>query len=700
MPEPIDWRDDGTLEGSPFSPRFQDRYRSEQGGIDQAREVFLNGCGLPGLWTGQPHWCILENGFGLGLNFLVAWQAWQASPERPRLLHFVSTEAWPASASDLLRAAAAQPELLPLARQLAAQFWGLLPGVHRLVFETGRVLLTLLIGDAKTMLRKQNLQADSLYLDGFSPDRNPDMWDLQACKALARCCRRGTRLGTWTVARSVREALAQSGFVVQKAPGAAPKRDRLQGEFNPAWRLRQDSQAEPVRRPARCVVVGAGLAGAAVAASLARRGWSVVVLDAAPTAASGASSLPAGVLAPHVSPDDSVLSRLSRRGVRATLQQLETHLRAGLDWQMTGVLERSLGDSPRRPPAEWLCGAPGMAEAAQRWVQPASAAQLAQCGLADDTPALWHASAAWVKPAALVQAWLATPGVQFEGNAQVTRIVREGGIAGEKTCASQDETWQVLDRADRVLATAELVILAAGMGSVALACSAESLGFVAPSRLEAAPPKADSSRSVASAAIDSMTSLPLTRSPSLALQAVRGQVLWGWHEQADHGSPAPHPPFPVNGLGSLIANVPMDGQPGSTDKLPKLAWLFSGTYQRASADCTPRREDDETNKTQLRSLLPELAEKLLLDACGKSATTQPWVGIRCTTPNRLPALGPLKTGADSDPVIGLWLCTGMGSRGLSFAALCAEVLAACLHAEPMPVEDRLVKALLPRHMKI
>ena len=34
-------------------------------------------------------------------------------------------------------------------------------------------------------------------------------------------------------------------------------------------------------RPGRCVVVGAGLAGAAVAASLARRGWQVTVLDAA-----------------------------------------------------------------------------------------------------------------------------------------------------------------------------------------------------------------------------------------------------------------------------------------------------------------------------------------------------------------------------------------------------------------------------------
>ena len=40
----------------------------------------------------------------------------------------------------------------------------------------------------------------------------------------------------------------------------------------------------------------------------------------------------------------------------------------------------------------------------------------------------------------------------------------------------------------------------------------------------------------------------------------------------------------------------------------------------------------------------------------------------------------------------------MGSRGLSFAALCGELLAARLHGEPLPVEQRLADALLPQHV--
>lgn len=299
MSESIVWLDDGTAGGSPYSPRFGDRYRSELGGLSQAREVFLKGCGLPAAWARQPQWCVLETGFGLGLNFLVTWQAWKIDPLRPRLLHFISTDAFPASAEDVLRSAQSHPELLALARELQRQLWGLLPGVHRLVFDGGQVLLTLCIGDAKAMLREQSFEADSVYLDGFSPQRNPDIWDVPTFKAVARCCRRGTRVATWTVARSVREALAQCGFVMEKVPGTPPKRDNLQGTFDPAWQPKH-TRPTPSRRPAaRCVVIGAGLAGAAVAASLARRGWRVAVLDAAATPAAGASGLPAGVMAPH-----------------------------------------------------------------------------------------------------------------------------------------------------------------------------------------------------------------------------------------------------------------------------------------------------------------------------------------------------------------------------------------------------------------
>jgi len=629
MPERIEWLDDGTAGGSPYSPRFGDRYRSELGGLDQAKEVFLKGCGLPQAWAGQPQWTVLETGFGLGLNFLVTWAAWKADPQRPRLLHFVSTEAFPASAADVLRGAQTHPELIPFAEQLQAQLWGLLPGFHRLVFEGGRVLLTLCIGDAKAMLREQSFEADSVYLDGFSPQRNPDIWDVHTFKAVARCCRRGTRVATWTIARSVRDALAQCGFVVKKVPGIPPKRDNLQGEFNPAWEPKR-TQLPPQRRaPSTCVVIGAGLAGAAVAASLARRGWQVTVLDAAEEPAAGASGLPAGLLAPHVSPDDSPLSRLSRHGIRATLQQAGALLKDG-DWGHTGVLEHAV-EHPRKRPESWQTD---WGDAADDWTRPADVAQLAQCGLPPDAPALWHAQAGWIRPAALVDAWLATPGVRSYGRSAVSRLNQDLQASGP---------WQVFDVQERELARADLVVLAAGFASRALAAGADA--------------QADH---------------------ELALQAIRGQVSWGRHEPGTAGA---LPPFPVNGYGSLAPAVPLAEAGG-------LAWVMGSSFERDNPLAETRPEDDRHNFSRLQTLLPETARALASQF--EAGRVRSWAGVRCATPGRMPALGPLAPG--------LWVCSGMGSRGLSFAALCGELLAARLHAEPLPVEHRLADALAPQHM--
>ena len=634
MPERIEWLPDGTASGSPFNPRFGDRYRSESGGIDQARDVFLGGCGLPAAWANQPQWCVLETGFGLGLNFLVTWAAWRADSRRPRLLHFVSVEAFPASRDDVLRGALAHPELLVLAQQLHRQLWGLLPGIHRLAFEGGQVLLTLCIGDAWAMLRECVFQADSVYLDGFSPALNPGIWDLHTLKAVARCCRRGSRVATWTVARSVREVLAAAGFVMSKEAGTLPKRDNLRAEYQPAWTVKRVIPTAPVRVAGNCIVIGSGLAGAAVAASLARRGWQVRVVDAAAGPAAGASGLPAGLMAPLVSPDDSLLSRLSRSGVRATLQQAELLLQAGSDWNLSGLLERCM-DHARKLPDDWVNG--GLqAHPAADWSAQATADQLLAACLPPGTAALWHKKAGWIKPARLVRAWLQTPGVTWCGSLAVNRLVQVAG------------NWQLLDAQNMVLASAGLVVLAAGHASSALAAGCGRL-------------------------------------TQLKLQEIRGQVSWGVQLPCPAGAADTLPPWPVNGHGSLLPSIPLGPH-------AEAGWLTGSTYQRDQADPALRAEDAAFNLGRLQELLP--ASNTTMQASIAHNNVRGWAGVRCATPNRLPLVGPVSSLAGGDPE--LWVCTGMGSRGLTFAALCAELLAARLHGEPLPIAVRLADALLPR----
>jgi tRNA 5-methylaminomethyl-2-thiouridine biosynthesis bifunctional protein len=601
LTEPVDWLPDGT----PRSPRFDDIYRSRTGGLEQARHVFLAGCGLPDAWAGQPRWVILETGFGLGLNFLAAWLAWKLDPRRPRLLHFVSIEAWPVAAADLLRSAAPNPELEPLAQALAEQWFGLMPGMHRLQFEQGRVLLTLHIRDVTQALREPRLRADSVFLDGFDPERNAAMWEPRTLKAVARHCRRGTTLATWTVAGEVRRGLAQYGFALQKAEGLAPKRHCLKGVFAPAWEPRGQRPANTVI-PGLCAIVGGGLAGAAAAASLARRGWQVTVFDAAAAPAAGASGLPAGLLAPNFSADDNLLSRISRTGIRITSQQVRELLREREDYQLTGVLEHRDFGSP---------GFAGTSQAAQYWSRAATAREKALAQLDDSTPACWHEPAGWIKPAALVHAWLAQPGIEWRGNAAVGRIVRDEG------------TWLLSDAGGAELARAALVVVAAAGASETLLAA------------------------------------------GLPLQPVRGQISW-----AEHPTAQDFPPFPVNGEGHFIPHVPL----GSA-----FAWYCGSTFQRGETDLIRRPADDEYNLGRLSALLPIVGEQLagaLAKGCVKA-----WTGVRYASADRKPLLGEIQPG--------LWVSTAMGSRGLTFASLCAELLAAQLHGEPLPLEHKLAQAL-------
>ncbi len=541
----------------------------------------------------------LDIGATSSQDFLRAWQAWRADPLRPRTLRAVAICA--ASYTN-------QPDdaaLKPLAEQLEEQLWGLLPGFHRLVFEGGQVLLTLCIGDVAKLLRQQQFEADVIHLNS-SQTADADL--LYLAKAIARMCKPGTLL-TLPNNTAMQAALTQCGFVVK------PAGDELQATYNPAWRTKSRHQRAA---PSTCVVVGAGLAGAAVASSLARRGWAVTVLDAASAPAGGASSLPAGLLVPHTSPDDSPLSRLTRAGARITLQQCRALLRHGTDWGHTGVLQRSLGEAAAQLPPAW---GQSQLNDASHWCYPASERTLTAAGLLADSPALWHVQAGWVKPAALVNAWLAAPGVSWRGKAEVARIT------------PSDHGWQLHGAADDLLVEADLVVLAAGYGSRSLASSS---GATAPD-----------------------------------LQAVRGQVTFGLQKNSDN-----LPPFAVNGNGGLISGITTPDGP---------MWLMGAGYERDVQLPTIKAQDHADNLVRLRTLLPHIAPVLAEHFSPEQA--RGWAGIRCATPNRLPWVSAADSGA------GLWLCTGMGSRGLSFAALCGELLAAQLHGEPLPVDSQLAKAM-------
>ena len=108
-------------------------------------------------------------------------------------------------------------------------------GLHRLEFDGGDVVLTLAFGDARDLLPQLVLGADAIFLDGFAPDRNPEMWEPALLKAIARCARPDAVLATYTTATSVRAALAAAGFDLHDGRVTRSKREMLCGRYAPRW---------------------------------------------------------------------------------------------------------------------------------------------------------------------------------------------------------------------------------------------------------------------------------------------------------------------------------------------------------------------------------------------------------------------------------------------------------------------------------
>jgi tRNA 5-methylaminomethyl-2-thiouridine biosynthesis bifunctional protein len=375
----------------------------------------------------------------------------------------------------------------------------------------------------------------------------------------------------------------------------------------------------------KLVVIGAGLAGAATAHALAERGCKVTVLEAGATTGSAApsGSLPVALMAPHHSLDDNATSQLSRLGLAATTQAARALLVEGQDWQLCGALQRAGKLGPQ---------------------------------------ARWSGDAAWVKPAALVAAWLAHPRITLRTGVQVHSLSLAGATLdpftlslskGSQEPRQAQSVWQALDAQGTVLAEADAVVLANAYQAKAL--------------------------------LDSIDSA----APTLALHKVAGQVIYGpWTAQWQALWPQLLPelrehtdstiPCAINGNGHFIPAILWHNGP---------IWLSGSTYEHDVVSPQVTAQGIAANLQRLQQLLPVAAQ--LLAQQHSAGQLQAWAGERCTTRDRLPMVG-----ASHAP--GIFVCTAMGSRGLSFAALCGQHLAATVtqaHDSPLPVHLQQAMAL-------
>jgi len=431
-PSPLEWGGDG----QPHSRLYGDVYFSTEDGLSETRAVFLQGCGLPEAWRGRDRFVVGELGFGTGLNIAALLALWREARPAGGRLHVFSIEAHPIAADEAARALGRWPELADVTAALLARWPGRARGMHRLELPEWGAIVDLAVMDVAQALGRWTGRANAWFLDGFSPALNPAMWTQQVLGLVAARSAPGARAATFTVAGGVRRGLAAAGFSVEKKPGHGRKRERLEACLPGA--------PQTGRAPRRVAIVGGGIAGAAAARAVRALGAEAVIVEAEALGAGGSGN-PAALVTPRLDAGLGAAAELFASAFRRAVQLYEAIPDAVV---ARGVLQ--LAQAERDPDRFARIAASDLFEpGALALLSPAAAT----ARLGEPAPAaLEQASALVVEPAVVLAAWAG------EARAANVAAVRRDG-----------ESWTLIDSTGRAILAAETVILAAGLGSAALA---------------------------------------------------------------------------------------------------------------------------------------------------------------------------------------------------------------------------------------
>lgn len=428
------WAEDG----SPRSGRFGDVYFSKDDGLAETRAVFLQGCGLPDAWSGRPAFTVGELGFGTGLNIVALLDLWRRTRADGARLRVFSIEGFPLTRDEAARALTAWPELAETAAGVLDVWPAGTPGFHRLDLPQWGATIDLAVGDAQWALEQWSGPADAWFLDGFSPALNPGMWSPEILALVAARSAPGARLATFTVAGAVRRGLAEHGFTVEKKPGHGRKRERLEARM---------TGETSIDHPRHVAVIGAGIAGAAVARALIAEGARVTAIEAE-QAGAGASGFPASLVTPRLDAGDAFIAGFHAQA----LERAGSLYRALPDAVVAeGVLQ--LEQAPRDAARfDKIAAQPLWPKGAMQRLAPAACAE--RLGEPTTRGGLMMGQALAVRSSAILEPWLA-------GAERIT------GRAAKLEATTGG--WRVRGADGAVLIEADAVVLTAGWGSARLA---------------------------------------------------------------------------------------------------------------------------------------------------------------------------------------------------------------------------------------
>ncbi len=202
MKRVIERTDDGSA--TLYVPQLDEHYHSVKGAHTESQHIFID-MGLRASVVEEP--CVLEVGFGTGLNALLTMK--EAMAVQRRVL-YTGIELYPLTWEEI------QPlgySTHPLFEQLHCVPW------EETINISPQFALRKVKADVNVFLQETKERFDVVYYDAFAPEKQPEMWSEALFARLYGVMNKGGVLTTYCAKGVVRRMLQQIGFRVERLPG-------------------------------------------------------------------------------------------------------------------------------------------------------------------------------------------------------------------------------------------------------------------------------------------------------------------------------------------------------------------------------------------------------------------------------------------------------------------------------------------------
>ena len=436
------------FDGRPFSSRYNSFYH-ELRPIEAAQDIFFSNLFMRS-FEGQADFSVIgELGFGTGLNFALACNYWKKRNDCDARLHYVAIEPYPLEAHQVDRFLSGFSELDTERRELVSGYPKPHVGFHRVWSTDNKIALTLVVGPVDEVLAEVEAEVDVWFLNGFPLRVNPEMWSQNVCLELARLSKPDADLISICDDEEIQHRLAMQGFQMEKRDALSGKIRILEGKFigkNKAKYLAPWFRPPPpVQSQGAVGIIGAGLAGCAMAEALARRGKRALLFDQQEDVAERASGIEAGLIAPELGLNASNMNRFYDRAYRMALSSIED---SEIRWNSRGVIEFFQKDEARRRIQHMKDGASLWHGAAQLMSPSESSLQI---GINVSSHGIWFPHAGALNPKRYAR-YMSQKAECFLG-AKVYEF------------DYRDDGWRLYDYSGQRIATVDTLVIAAAQHS-------------------------------------------------------------------------------------------------------------------------------------------------------------------------------------------------------------------------------------------